>query len=82
MSEDKAIVKCTEERYCDVMTAMYQLGPSRARGLQTLVYSDIATGKITRSLVVYKTYGGDPGTVLNFCPWCGASVRFDVTNER
>lgn len=27
--------------------------------------------------VVYKRTSRDAGTVLNTCPWCGASVRFD-----
>jgi len=27
--------------------------------------------------VIYKRTARDAGTVLNICPWCGASVRFD-----
>lgn len=27
--------------------------------------------------VTYKRKRGDDGIVLNFCPWCGHSIRFD-----
>lgn len=29
--------------------------------------------------VIYRRTARDAGTVLNTCPWCGASVRFDKT---
>lgn len=46
------------------------------KGLSTFKPMNLKDSTFTLKAVVYKKSSRDNGTVLNFCPWCGADYGF------
>jgi hypothetical protein len=71
---DEAIAKCGSEVMCSPLAERVQPG-YHAKGLNCAEVMNMASGKISGFLVMYKTSSKDKGLVLNFCPWCGAEIN-------
>lgn len=75
---DNSVCMPTKPRVTLCRTMVERLNEfSRGKGLRHLQYSNMETGKFTRSLVVYATSAKDNGLVLNRCPWCGGQLYRD-----
>jgi len=70
--------KCTREEGCFGVKEMVQVAAGRYKGLQHVHLTNFKTGKTRYGGIIYRKTANDKGTMLNYCPWCGAKIQFWV----
>ncbi len=79
-NKEIVMAKCTKEQSCPNTVAsrgLVELHGFGGKGLQHVMTMNTA-GKKKYIGIRYKTNYRDKGTMLNFCPWCGANIQFWV----
>lgn len=51
------------------------VGPGRGAGIHVRAMVNMTTGKPSRTYAAIKTPGRERETILNHCPFCGASIN-------
>lgn len=59
--------------YCDLLRDRIQ-DPVKYKGFVPKTFVDKDTGRVSRKFVAYKSRGGEPGEILNYCPFCGEKI--------
>jgi len=66
--------KCTDKEYCVFLTE--RMGDTyHQKGIVPLNLMNIETGNERHAGLVYKRTSNDRGLMLNYCPFCGVSIR-------
>ena len=85
--KQKAYHKCSVEKgFCETLDMVVQPGSSHSKGFEWYVIlpnleellqrKQFSLEKEAKTIgVVYKRTGKDKGIMLNFCPFCGESLR-------
>jgi len=68
--------KCTKEESCFGVQEIVQIATGRYKGLQHVHLTNMKTGVSRYAGIIYRKHATDKGTMLNFCPWCGESIKF------
>ena len=70
---------CSRLRWCVGMSLALSGVPENSEGKGLSVSRGwVGEEKLPRRIgVTYHKKARDPGILLNFCPWCGARIRFD-----
>lgn len=67
--------KCSSKAFCETLKSKIQPGPTSAKGIVGVQLINMQTLERTRYLVAYQSGPKDRGLVLNYCPWCGGSLK-------
>lgn len=73
---------CTKKKWCRRMEErIAPLANAHVKGFVQFNITHLATGKVERRGVMYRTTPKDRGFVLNFCPFCGTNlyVLFEIS---
>lgn len=71
--------ECTKESFCAAMYRHLEGENGHHSGMSVATMCSVTTGKFWVGGVIYKRRirkKGDPGTFLNYCPWCGKSIMW------
>ena len=76
MSKPKWLPRCSRKGFCSGMGPNITFG--ERRGLNSVILTNLKTLKKRFAGVRYCLTNSkkDVGIMLNFCPWCGASLQF------
>lgn len=67
--------KCEGEILCTALNDRLNDGNARGKGLSGVDLMNLRTMKTSFIGVCYKRSSKDRGLMINFCPWCGASLE-------
>lgn len=74
-------MKCDKDDICGSLLRHLNVEANRGKGLSSVVFTNLApdAGKLfgaTRFAgVAYRDVASDSGVFINYCPWCGKSLR-------
>lgn len=73
-------IRCDKDDICASLLRHLNLEANRGKGLSSFVLHNLDGkspffGKHRFAGIVYRESASDNGTMINYCPWCGASLR-------
>ena len=69
----KRVAKCSEKQWCSTMSERIS---DKRHGFENVNLLNLKTGIMRNIGLRYRLSGKDRGLMLNFCPWCGADIRY------
>lgn len=78
----KKVKECSPSAWCDTLDAMTDVeANSEARGLSVVLVTSFKTGMSRVVGVRCRARRGDPGVMLNVCPFCEARIDWEFAEK-
>ena len=78
---EDAVSKCVvsddpkEVVLCERLNDYVEAPNPKGKGLKEYILTNFKTGEKRWACIAYHSSAKDRGVALNFCPWCGESLR-------